>query len=206
MPTDPPNWSDIEVSLRSSSRQDLARFLARSAARVVPLLAKAEASFGIEAIEWQHALASAVRVVEAFGEGREVSKFTLDIAAELARLVPAARVARGRSGAPNQSRESVEELEMVCASVAFSVDALRAASDDRAVRAAMQAVSNADAACLEVAPLLTFDAKLLAAGIAGEFGELWPTGEPAWFREGTDRLQELAPKLPRFLELGDVSR
>lgn len=196
----PPDWTDIEVSLTKLPRTVLARFVGRAAARVVPLVAKGEPAFGPEAVEWLNVLDSVVRVVLAFADGKPVTPFTLGIAADLARGVANARVNLSRTKGGG-TRELVEELESVCAAVAFAADAVRASSADRAVRAAMQAATSADAACHEVGPLLAFDAKLLAAGMADELGELWPAGEPAWFRQGTERLHA-ATGLPRVLALG----
>lgn len=199
MPADPPDWTDIEVSLAKLPRPALATFVGRAAARVVPLVAKAEPAFGPEAIEWLNVLDSVVRVVLAFAEGKPVSPFTLGIAADLARGVANARVNLSRTKGSG-SRELVEELETVCAAVAFAADAVRASSEERAARTAMQAASSADVACTEVGSLLAFDAKLLAAGMADELGDLWPGGEPAWFRQGIERLHA-APGLPRVLVL-----
>jgi hypothetical protein len=195
----PPDWTDIELSLKNLSRPALARFVGRAAARVVPLVAKAEPAFGPEAIEWLNVLDSAVRVVLAFADGKPASPFTLGIAADLARGVANARVNLSRTKGGG-SGQLVEELEAVCAAVAFAADAVRATSVERAVRAGMQAASSADAACADVRPLLAFDAKLLAAGMADELGDLWPTGEPEWFRQGIDRLHA-ATGLPRVLVL-----
>ncbi len=196
----PPDWTDIEVSLTNLPRPALARFVGRAAARVVPLVARAEPAFGPEAIEWLNVLDSAVRVVLAVAEGKPVSPFTLGIAADLARGVANARVNLSRTKGGG-TRELVEELETACAAVAFAADAVRASSADRAARTAIQAATSADAACPDAGPLLAFDAKLLAAGMGDELGDLWPTGEPDWFRQGIERLHA-ATGLPRVLEVG----
>jgi hypothetical protein len=195
----PPDWTDIEVSLTKLPRTALARFVGRAAGRVVPLVAKAETAFGPEAIEWLNVLDSVVRVVLAFAEGKPVSPFTLGIAADLARGVANARVNLSRKTGFN-SVAAVEEFEHVCAAVAWAVDSVRVDSDSRAIRNATQSAGMADAACFEVAGLLAFDVKLLVAGMTDELGEMWPAGEPSWFRQGIERLHA-ATGLPRVLVL-----
>lgn len=201
MPPAPPDWTDVEATVRKLARRPLAGVVGRAAERIVPLAANAEAAFGPEAVEWLNALDAAARVVAAVAAGEEVSGFTLGIAADLARAVPAARVNVSRKTGVG-SAAAVEELEHVCAAVGFAADAVRATTEERAVRAAMHAISMADAACFDVGKLAAFEAKMLAGG-AGitDLGDLWPAGDPDWFAAGRATLAAARGRLPRLLEV-----
>lgn len=201
MPTAPPDWTELDATVRKLDRRSLAGVVGRAAERVVPRAANAEAAFGPEAVEWLNALDAAARVVAAVAAGVEVSAFTLGIAADLARAVPAARVNVSRKTGVG-SVAAVEELEHVCAAVGFAADAVRATTEERAVRAAMQCVSNADAAWGQVGKLAAFDAKMFAGGAkVADLGDLWPAGDPEWFLAGRATLAAARGRLPRLLEV-----
>lgn len=204
-----PAWPDVESRFAEWPKLGVVAVCQRAAARLSPVVARAEAVYGPEAVEWLNAVADVLRLLEAACLGVPVSRFTLDIAAEVAR------------GTANSARNSVrekgpskaaEEAELAFAATAFAVDALRA--EQLAKRASLAA------RCVRLAldggsvpeDLVTFDFKLLqtfaesgntdwSATADGPFGDLWPTGEPEWVTAAAARIQELEATLPKLLRL-----
>ena len=77
-----------------------------------------------------------LRVVTAFARGEAVTRFTLDLAAEVARATATATANAARTLGPSPL---VEEAELAYAAAAYAADAARATSDPRARRWEAQA-------------------------------------------------------------------
>ncbi len=134
--TEPTTWADVERSLAGLPRRAVATFAARAAERVAPAVAKLEAKYGPEAVEWLNAVAAVIRVVKAFVRGDVVSRFTLDLAAEVARAAATATANAARTVGPSPL---IEGAELAYAAAAFAADAARAPTDARAAALAAQA-------------------------------------------------------------------
>lgn len=203
-----PAWPVIESRFAASPRLGLAAVCQRAAARVCPVIARAETVYGVEAVEWLNAIAQVVRLLEAVCRGVRVSRFTLDIAAEVARgTANSARTAvRERGPSP-----AAEDAELAFAVAAFAVEVLRATHPAKAASVAVQCLRNALAGGLPE-KLLAFDLAQLDSLIGvgntdwdatdtGPFAELWPFGEPDWVTAGLARFREAEPTLPVFVRL-----
>lgn len=204
----PPDWPTLETRLFTLSRPQLAGVVVRAARRVAPAILTAETGFGAEAREWFSATASTLTIVEAFAQGDPVSGFTLLLAAECPRVAANAMATAARRVGPSPL---IERVETALAAVAFAADLVRAATPERAVRIAMQSLTNADATEPGIGRLAAFDLQSLTAlGLneslkmdwseSGPLGELWPTGEPAGWTESWQRLED--PTLPRLIASG----
>jgi len=204
-----PAWSEVEARLAESPRLGVAAVCQRAAVRLSPVIAHAEKGYGPEAVEWLNAIAGVLRVGEAACRGVSLSRFTLDIAAEVARgAANSARILVREKG----PSKAAEDAELAFAATAFAVDVCRATTAARVASVGMQ--------CLRIAldggtvpeRLVAFDLQLFmslaAAGHTdwtatadGPFGELWPFGEPDWVTGGLARLREREPTLPKLLNL-----
>lgn len=129
------SWADVEAALSKLPRRAIVLFAARCARRLLPNVARLSKAFGPDAGEWTHATAETVRVAEAFGRGEAVSRFTLDLAAEVARCAASAtaNAARILGGSP-----LMEPAELAYAAAAFAADAARATGTERAVGCAVR--------------------------------------------------------------------
>ena len=186
-----PSWKAIETELALRPKRVSVGLALRAAARLAPVIAEGTAEYGPEALEWFHATSAVVNVVEAYSRGERVSRFTLDLAAELARGV--ANAAAGSVRLLGHSK-AAEDAELAFAAAAFAADAARLSAAPRIAGAAMQALRVAQASG-------RIPEQLLAADYAGADGPLWPDGEPAWFAEGRAKLAA-AIGLPVILGLG----
>lgn len=204
-----PAWAELESRLAELPRLGVAAVCQRAAGRRTPAIALAEPTYGPVAVEWLNAIAAVLRVVEAGCAGGPVSRFTLDIAAEVAR------------GTANSARNAVREkgpsvaaegAEMSFAAAAFAVDVLRSAEPKPWASVAVQCLRIAIDGGTVPEPLVGADYRLLVslAGVEntdwtatadGPFGEVWPFGEPDWVTTGLARLRELEPVLPNWLRL-----
>ena len=173
-----PSWKVIETELALRPMAVTVRLALRAAARLAPVIAEGTTEYGPEAIEWFHATSAVVNVVEAYSRGERISRFTLDIAAELAR--GAANAAAGIVRLLGHSK-AAEDAELAFAAAAFAADAARLSAAPRIAAAAMQALRVAHASG-------RIPEELLAADYAGADGPLWPDGEPAWSAEGRAKL------------------
>lgn len=132
----------------------------RAAGRISPVIARAETVYGPEALEWLNAIAGVLTLLEAACLGVPVSRFTLDIAAEVARGTANSARSLVREKGPTRA---AEDAELAFAATAFAVDALRA--EQAAKRAGLAA------RCLRLAldggtvpeSLVAYDFKLLQA-------------------------------------------
>jgi hypothetical protein len=176
---------------------------------VLPVISTAETVYGPEAIEWHSAVAGVVTLLEAACQTIPVSRFTLDIAVEVARGTANSARNAVREKGPSKAAENAE---LAFAAAAFAVDVLRTVPPPRAAAAAVTCLRNALASGEVPEQLVAEDLKLLdrLAGVdgiewdptdSGVFGELWPFGEPAWWSAGRARLRELEPGLPKLLRL-----
>ena len=139
----------------------------------------AEPHFGPDALDWFNAAASSVAVVDAAARGEARSAFVELVASELPRLAANAMAMAARERGPSAS---VELVETALASVAFAADVVRATSPERAVRAAVLAITNAEATVPGIAKLAELDATV------GE-DELWPMGEPPGWSDAWAKLE-----------------
>ena len=189
-PASLPPWSAVESELASRPKPGVVRLAARAAARLVPVIVGGGGDYGPEAVEWAHAADAAVKVVEAFLRGEPVSRFTLDLAAEVARGTANAASAVVRMLGPSRA---AEDSELAFAAAAFAADAARASSPGRIASAAVQDLRVAQASG-------RIPEELLAADYVGTEPDapLWPAGEPAWFGEGRAAL-DAARGLPVIL-------
>lgn len=202
-----PSWTEIETRFAASPRLAVAAVCQRAAARIYPVIARAEAVYGAEAIEWLNAVSQVVRLLEAGCLGVPVSRFTLDIAVEVARgTANSARTAVRERG----PTKAAEDAELAFAVAAFAVDVLRATHSAKAASVAVQCLRNALAGGDVPEQLVAADFKLLmlltgmgntdwSATADGPFGDLWPFGEPDWVTAGLARWQEVEPTLPKLL-------
>ena len=204
-----PGWSEVEARFAESPRLGVAAVCQRAAVRLSPIIANAVTGYGPEAVEWLNAIAGVLRLLEPVCRGVPVSRFTLDIAAEVARgTANSARILVREKG----PSKAAEDAELAFAATAFAVDVCRATTPARVASVGMQ--------CLRIAldggtvpeRLVAFDVQLLASLAAaghtdwtatadGPFGDLWPFGEPDWVTAGLARLRELEPTLPVLLRL-----
>ncbi len=173
-----PAWATIESELTARPKVAVVRLAVRAAARLVPVIVEGTDEYGPEALEWAHATDSVVKLVEAFARGEKVSRFTLDLAAEVARGTANAASAIVRLLGPSKA---AEDAELAFAAAAFAADAARLSSAQRIASAAMQALRVVHASG-------RVPEELLVADYSGSEGALWPEGEPGWFTGGRAKL------------------
>ena len=186
-----PAWGTVESELTARPKGDVVRLAVRAAARLVPVIVEGSADYGPEAIEWANATDAVVKLVEAFARGEKLSRFTLDLAAEIARGTANAASAIVRLLGPSKA---AEDAELAFAAAAFAADAARLSSPSRIAAAAMQALRVVHASARVPEELLAADYRMLDADTP-----LWPAGEPSWFTDGHAKL-ESAVGLPVVLK------
>jgi hypothetical protein len=146
-------------------------------------------------------------LLEAGCLGVPVSRFTLDIAVEVARGTANSARTAVRERGPSKA---AEDAELAFAVAAFAVDVLRAAHPAKAASVGVQCLRNALASGDVPEQLVAADFKLLmslaemgntdwTATADGPFGDLWPFDEPDWVTAGLARWRELEPTLPKLL-------
>jgi hypothetical protein len=171
--TEPQTWGDVERILAGLPRRSVAAFAVRAAARATPAIASLESKYGPEAREWLTAINGVLGVVAAFARGEPVTRFTLDLAAEVARATATATANAARTLGPSPL---IEDAELAYAAAAYSADAARAANDSRAAamgaQAARMAAGGGDVPAEQAA-----DLRALAAGEELEL----PAGMPRLF-------------------------
>lgn len=179
-------WGEIEKRFATVDRKRLAPVTWRAAERVAPVIARAADAYGPESLEWLNAITAVLRTVERFAVGEPVSRFTLDLAADIARGTAASAANVVRLMGPSKA---AEDAELAFAAAAFAADVARAPSPQRAAVFAVQGVRAADATGLVPRPLLHADILQLD----DTFGPLWPDGDPDWWVDGRNRLQAAGP-------------
>ena len=146
----------------------------RAASRLAPVVAAATEVYGPEADEWLNAVRASLGVVEVFVSGDPVSRFTLDLAADVARTCATAGANAARMLGPSKAGE---QAELAFAAAAFAADVCRATTPQRAAAFAVQGVRAVDASGRVPRELLIADVATLTDDT---FGPLWPDGEPEW--------------------------
>jgi hypothetical protein len=192
MPNSLPPWSTVESELATRPKGAVVLLAVRAAARLVPVIVEGSGDYGPEAVEWGHTTDAVVRVVDAFARGDKVSRFTLDLAAEIARGT--ANAAAGIVRLLGHSQAAVDS-ELAFAAAAFAADAARLSSASRIATAAMQALRVVQASGRVPDALLLADYTSLQSDTP-----LWPDGEPLWFTEARAILDS-AVGLPEVLRL-----
>jgi hypothetical protein len=175
-------WGEVERRFAAADRRRVAVVAWRAAERVAPVVARAADVYGPEALEWLNAIAAVLRTVERWVSGAAVSRFTLDLAADIARATATSAAGVVRVMGPSKA---AEDAELAFAASAFAADVCRTGNAARAASAAVQGVRAADASGWVPRPLLEND----LAKLDGElFGPLWPGEEPDWWTHGKTRL------------------
>ena len=177
MPAQLPAWSTVESELAARPKIAVVRLAVRAAARLVPVIVEGSSEYGPEAVEWAHATDAVVKLVEAFVRGEPVSRFTLDLGAEVARGTANAASAIVRMLGHSRA---AEDCELAFAAAAFAADAARLSSPARIATAGMQALRVVQSSGRVPDELLLSDEDAL-----------WPDGAPAWFTEGRAALAGL---------------
>ncbi len=184
-------WGELQQRLASLDRKRAAGVAWRAALRVAPLVARAADEYGPEALEWLNATAAALRVVGRWVAGEAVSRFTLDLAADVCRSAAAAGANAARLLG---SSKAGEDAELAFAAAAFAADACRATNTSQT--AVMQGVRAADATGQVPREVVATDLE------AEAYGPLWPDGEPRWSTDGWGRLEAAGLRLVVLGELG----
>lgn len=200
-------WTEAERGLAWLPRRAVTAFAVRAARRVAPVVAKLEPVYGPEAMEWLNVLEATIRVTKSYAWGRPVSRFTLDLVAEAARVAATATATAARHHGPSPL---IEEAELAYAAAAFAADSARTPIPMKAVSCAVRCAHSA-AAGGDLTPEQCADLTLLLGRIVdqpgqlgepidpsevGPLGPIWPHGEPAWWTEGWAKLRSAGlPKL-----------
>jgi hypothetical protein len=184
-------WNEMEMLFVGADRRAVAEVAWRAAKRLAPVVARAADVYGPDAVEWLNAVAASLTVTERFVRDQPVSRFTLDLAADIARTAATAGANAARLLGPSKAGE---DAELAFAAAAFAADVCRAPNAPRAALFAVQGVRAADAAGLIPRPLLDADVAHLTDRT---FGPLWPDGEPDWSADGWRRLE--SANLPPLL-------
>lgn len=180
-------WGEMEQRFAEADRQRVGAVAWRAAERVAPVIAQAADVYGPDALEWLNAIKAVLRTVEKFVEGMPVSRFTLDLAADIARGTAASAANVVRLTGPSKAAENAE---LAFAAAAFAADVGRAPNAQRAAMFAVQGVRAVDATGLVPRALLDTD----VAKLNGDpFDLLWPHSEPDWWADGWKRLTAAGP-------------
>ena len=188
------NWTELERGFTGADRRRVAAVTWRAAKRIAPVIARVADEYGPEALEWFNAIACSLGVTERYVTGLPVTRFTLDLAADTARTAATAGANAARLLGPSRA---AEDAELAFASTAFAADVCRAHSPQRAAMFAVQGLRAADASGRIPREWLETDVALLNNG---DFGDLWPIGEPDWSAEGWERLRTAGP-MPALLTI-----
>ena len=180
-----PNW---ESQLAAMPKRTAVALAVRAAQRIAPIVARMSENYGPEAVEWLNAVDQGLRVVERY---ETVSRFTLDLVAEVARGTANSAANTVRLIGPSKA---AEDAELAFAAAAFAADAARNRDTARVTKFAALALGNAEASGLVPVELMM-----------NETGELWPAGEPEWFTEGMQKLKG-APGMVRLFVLNDEQK
>ncbi len=207
----PPSWAQVETLLGALPRRAVTALAVRAARRIAPVIAHTGEHYGPESLEWMNAIEATLRVVEAYCAGESVSRFTLDLASDVARC--AANAMANASQLLGLSAHA-EAAELAYAAAAFAADCARAKNPTRAATLAVQAV-RAAANGNEITPEQQADLRILHTQTLGDpnsptdatedgpMGSLWPNGEPTWSSMGREQFHKakvavivLAPRSP----------
>jgi hypothetical protein len=110
-------WGELEQRFAGAERVRVATVAWRAAERVAPVIAQAADVYGPEALEWLNAIRGVLRTVERFTDGLRVSRFTMDLAAEIARGAATSAAGVVRLMGPSKA---AEDAELAFAAAAFA--------------------------------------------------------------------------------------
>ncbi len=126
---------EIEGRLKSMDRRAIALVVARLAHRLLPLINLVQTDYGPEVDEWVLAMNEVLRAVENYGLGQRVSRYQLNVAADIARGTANTLANKARQFGVNAH---LHDAELALAAIAFAADAARAETPERVVIAALQ--------------------------------------------------------------------
>lgn len=181
-PTPPADPSDRQAAclfLASVPKSHAVSFAVRCARRVAPLILDDHP----EALERLNAVDAALRVIEAWTHGAEMSRFTLRMVRDIAYDVADVRAPAGPT--------------LYAAAAILDSDPSR--SVEFAMRKAVQFGGE------EARPLIEHDFARLGSRDQ-QFSPPWPHGEPDWSRTAWAKLAAERPRLVRLFELPDAGR
>jgi len=174
----PMTWTEVEMKLTTLPRRRATAVGVRAVERALRRIAVVADDYGPEVWEWVRAMQAALEAVQRYAADKAVSRFTLDLAAEICRGTANSAAATAQLVGPSRGHEV---LESVIASAAFTADAARTRKGERVPGLLTNAMKNAHLggeASIESVADLTAE---------GDFGPLWPHGEMEWYRSGTER-------------------
>jgi hypothetical protein len=167
--------------------------VARIGLRLAPIIAKTTVDYGPEGLEWFHAMASVLDLVHRSCTGEPVSRYMLDLAAEVARGTANVAISMAQLLGPTPAGH---DAELAFAVAAYTADCARHSSKERSVHAAVQAVQAA-VACPDYDA--SWHSNEIAALTTGGFGPLWANHtEPIWSSDAWAQLHSEEMLLPLF--------
>lgn len=182
------DWSKVEVTLTQTTLKSRTLLIVRHAQRLVPVLSEASSHYGAEVFEWLQALHSGLELLEEFVRSQSISRFQIDLVAEIARATSTVATNRVRVVGPSRF---VEVMELAFAAVAFAADSARATSETKSIALAIKSLQMVEASQRVGEQELRYDLQGLP-GLLPE-GELWPIGEPEWFTVSVAEFQKNQP-------------
>ena len=194
----PPSWPQVETLLAPMPRRAVAAFAVRAARRIAPVIAQTSEHYGPEAFEWINAVEATIRTVEAYCRGEAISRFTLDLASDVARCAANSMASATQLLGPSSHMEAAE---LAYAAAAFAADCARAKNPSRAATLAVQAARAAadgnDITLEQQADIRTLHHMTLGDPNTstdptepGPLGLLWPNGEPVWSTTGWEQFRK----------------
>ena len=171
-------WTEAELKLAALPRKRAVLIGVRAVERTLPRIAVTADDYGPEVWEWYRALAAALDAVRRYAAGESIPRFTLDLAAEVCRGTANTAAATAQLLGPSRGHEV---LESAIAAAAFTADAARIRRGERVPGFLTNALRNAHLGG-DMGEECTAD--LL---VEGDFGPLWPSEVPEWYRSGLER-------------------
>jgi len=170
-----------DAKLAPLPKRTAVAFAVRAAQRLAPIIARMTENYGPEALEWLNAIDQCLGVVERW---ETVSRFTLDLIAEVARGSANSAVNAVRMIGPSKA---AEDAELAFAAAAFAADAARNRDGARVIKFASLALANVEASGFVPAELLMDEGEVL-----------WPYEKPAWFTDGIAQLRNASGLVKLF--------
>lgn len=177
-------WPEIEAQMRELPTWAQCLCAARAAWRELPEVLTLEPRFGSEVLDWIATTRQALKLVQGAGNRKTVSRFYLDLAAELARACATANANQVQQKGPCAASH---RAELIFAAAAFAADAARASTPARATPLAIQSLKLSTDGRDLPAELLE-DLRALREG--EPLGPVWPNGTPPAARLVEERLQQ----------------
>jgi hypothetical protein len=128
-------WPEVTETLSRLDRRAIALVVARSARRLLPLVMLGESDYGPEVAEWHAMMVDVLKLIECYGAGQKVSRYQLNLAADIARGTANTLANKARQYGASAH---LHDMELALAAMAFAADAARAETPERVVAAAMQ--------------------------------------------------------------------